>query len=66
MSVSVAQTPPPHPPPHPPLRCSLLIIRLLLLVAYCFLLVGGALGFPTWPSVGSTGKISLDGVIWCV
>lgn len=72
---SAAQARPAGPDAPPPLQSSLffllsgffgdlLLIRLCLLLAYCWLLVAAATGFPTWPHALNAGWIGLDGIIW--
>lgn len=43
----------------------ILLIRFFLCLAYIWLLVNAALGFPRWPAMDSTGGIAVDGITWC-
>ncbi len=43
----------------------ILLIRFFLCLAYIFLLVNAALGFPRWPAMDYTGGISVDSITWC-
>jgi len=49
------------------LTSDLLVVRLSLLVAYSFLLVQGATGYPFWGSVVAEPHfVALDTLLWCV
>lgn len=48
---------------------SLLLIRICLILAYIWLLVGACNGYPSWPHItdgpaGQPGFISVDGIVW--
>lgn len=41
-----------------------LLIRLSLVLAYCWLLIAAALGLPKWPGMEPSGGLALDTLIW--
>jgi hypothetical protein len=47
-------------------NADLLLIRLLLSIAYLFLLINALLGSPLWPDLSWPNHIALDSLIWAI